>query len=69
MVNVTRTNRITGYTFLDMKKQDINWRKCKHCGKLLSYKQLEEQNDVMFVFIPETSFTIEESYFVHVVCW
>jgi acetyl-CoA carboxylase beta subunit len=46
-----------------------SWRKCKHCGKFLSYKQLEEQKDVMHVFIPDTAFTIEESYFVHKHCW
>jgi acetyl-CoA carboxylase beta subunit len=46
-----------------------SWRKCKHCGKFLSYKQLEEQKEVMHVFIPDTVCTVEESYWVHKHCW
>jgi acetyl-CoA carboxylase beta subunit len=46
-----------------------SWRKCKHCGKFLSYKQLEEQKDVMHVFIPDTVCTVQESYWVHKHCW
>jgi hypothetical protein len=45
-----------------------SWRKCKHCGKFLSYKQLEEQKDVMHVFIPDTICSTEESYWVHKHC-
>lgn len=52
-----------------MKKDNINWRKCKHCGKFLSYKQMQELGDVMFVFIPDTQFTTEASYYVHRKCW
>ena len=47
---------------------DITWRECKHCGKLLSYKQMEEQTDVKFVFIPDTEFTVEEAYYIHKRC-
>lgn len=45
-----------------------SWRKCKHCGKFLTYKQLEEHKDVIHVFIPDTICTVEESYFVHKHC-
>jgi hypothetical protein len=45
-----------------------NWRKCKYCGKFISYKQMEEQNDVMFHFIPDSEITIEEAYWVHKHC-
>lgn len=48
---------------------DNNWRKCKHCGKFISYKQMEEQKDVMFHFIPDTDFTTEEAFWVHRHCW
>ena len=51
------------------KSASQSWRKCKHCGKFLSYKQLEEQKDVIHVFIPDTICTVEESYFVHKHCW
>ena len=47
---------------------DNNWRKCKHCGKFISYKQMEEQKDVMFNFVPDTEFTVEEAYWVHGHC-
>ena len=47
---------------------DNNWRKCKNCGKFISYKQIEEQKDVMFHFVPDTEFTIEEQYWVHKRC-
>jgi hypothetical protein len=50
-------------------KKDINWRKCKHCGKFLSFEQMEKQEDIMFVFIPDTQFTIEQAYYVHKKCW
>jgi len=48
---------------------DTSWRKCKHCGQYLSYEQLEKRETVMHVFIPDTMFTVEESYFVHRHCW
>lgn len=41
---------------------DNNWRKCKHCGKFISYKQMEEQKDVMFHFVPDTEFEFGEYY-------
>jgi acetyl-CoA carboxylase beta subunit len=47
---------------------DNNWRKCKHCGKFVSYKQMEEQRDVVFNFIPDSEITTEESYLVHRHC-
>jgi hypothetical protein len=47
---------------------DNNWRKCKHCGKFISYKQMEEQKDVMFHFIPDSEVTTEEAYWVHRHC-
>jgi acetyl-CoA carboxylase beta subunit len=46
-----------------------SWRKCYNCGKFLSYKQLQEQKEVMRVFIPDTEHTQEESYWVHKHCW
>ncbi len=48
---------------------DNNWRKCKHCGRFISYKQMEEQKDVMFHFIPDSEITTEEAYWVHNNCW
>ena len=48
---------------------ELNWRKCKICGKFLSFKQLEEQKEVLYVFIPDTQFTIEQNYYVHLKCW
>ncbi len=48
---------------------DNNWRKCKHCGRFISYKQMEEQKDVMFHFIPDSEITTEEAYWVHKHCW
>lgn len=46
-----------------------SWRKCYHCGKFLSYKQLQEQTEVMHVYIPDTEHTQEQSYWVHKYCW
>jgi acetyl-CoA carboxylase beta subunit len=51
------------------RNMNNNWRKCKHCGKFLSFEQMEKQTDVMFVFIPDTQFTIEKTYYVHRKCW
>ena len=42
---------------------------CKYCGKFLSYKQLEDKKDVMHIFIPDTIFEEEKSYWVHKACW
>jgi hypothetical protein len=47
---------------------DNNWRKCKHCGKFISYRQMEEYKDVMFHFIPDSEITTEEAYWVHRHC-
>jgi acetyl-CoA carboxylase beta subunit len=47
---------------------DNDWRKCNHCGRFISYKQMEEQKDVIFHFIPDTEFTIEETYWIHKKC-
>jgi hypothetical protein len=51
-----------------LKKTDNNWRKCKHCGKFISYKQMEEQKDVMFHFIPDSEITTEEAHWAHRHC-
>ena len=47
---------------------DTSWRRCNHCGKYISYEQLESQKDVMHVFIPDTEHTTEASYYVHRHC-
>ena len=54
---------------LYLKQDDNAWRKCNHCGKFISYKQMEEKKDVMFHFIPDTEFTIEETYWTHKRCF
>ena len=53
----------------EMKRTDNNWRRCEHCGRFLSYKQMEEQKDIMFVFIPDSQFTTQQSYWTHKDCW
>ena len=52
-----------------MSKIDNNFRKCKHCGKYLSYKQMQDQKDVMFVYSPDNEFSVQVNYWVHKSCW
>lgn len=55
-------------THVTSSATDNNWRKCKHCGKFISYRQMEEYKDVMFHFIPDSEITTEEAYWVHRHC-
>lgn len=48
---------------------DTSWRRCKHCGRFISYEEMEGQETVMNVFIPDTEHTTEASYYVHRHCW
>ncbi len=50
------------------KKHDHSWRKCGHCGKFISYKQLNEKKEVSFKFTPDTEFSSEEGYWIHNKC-
>lgn len=49
-------------------KKNNDWRRCKSCGKYISFKQIEQQTEVRFHFIPDTEFTIEEAYWIHKKC-
>ena len=66
---IEEANKAFNKSHVTSSATDNNWRKCKHCGKFISYKQMEEQKDVMFHFIPDTDFTTEEAYWVHKNCW
>lgn len=45
---------------------DDNWRKCKRCGKYLSYKEMELQ--AICEFTPDTHFTTEKIEWFHKHC-
>ena len=49
-------------------KNNQDWRKCKNCGKYLSYKQLENTKEIEYVFILDTEFSLEESHYKHKNC-
>lgn len=51
-----------------LKTNNNTWRKCHGCGKYLSYDQIEKQTNIKQVFIPDTDFGPEESYFIHNSC-
>jgi hypothetical protein len=51
-----------------MSKRGQEWRKCYYCGKFISNTKIQEGKEVKHVFIPDTEYTQEESYFFHVNC-
>lgn len=65
-ISIKELNKVLPKSYVTSSAND--WRKCKHCGKFISYKQMEEQNDVVFHFVSDTDFTIEEEYWIHKDC-
>jgi len=62
------THKIDQYNLFGFANiKDLNWRKCKNCGRFISYNQMQS-NEAKFVFIPDTEFTTEEAYWVHNKC-
>jgi len=53
---------------MNQKKKYFEQEKCKYCGKFISYKQMQEQKDVTYYFIPDSDVSSEVSYWYHNNC-
>lgn len=42
--------------------------KCDKCGKPISWYNILNRVNVHYVFIPDSKFTVEESYWEHAIC-
>jgi len=69
MKNETSINHETANGIKSIVKRSAtnsDWRKCKWCGKYISFKEME--TDAICEFTPDTHFTSEKTEWIHKHC-